>query len=94
MDVSWIKKGLKDFTLILFGSFLFIAMSVLLIGLIASFGISPEYASTIISICLVFIGSLMFSYLDHKNCILDAKKNEIANMIKDKNNSVTENNKE
>jgi hypothetical protein len=69
-------------------------MSILLIGLISSFGISPEYASTIISICLVFIGSLMFSYLDHKNCILDEKKNELANMIKEKNHTLTENNKE
>ena len=74
MNIRWIKKGIRDFFMVTGISFAFIFCAIFFIKFLSTIGIGAEYASTIMSLCLVFVGSLLFAYLDHKNSILECEK--------------------
>lgn len=77
MKISWIRKGIKDFFIVVGISFGFIFCAAFFIKLLATVGIGAEYASTIMSLCLVFVASLSFSYLEYKNSVLESEKLKI-----------------
>lgn len=83
-NLKWIKKGFGDFLLTATIGITFVAVCYLVIAGLVSLGIPPTYASTIISLCLLFTGSMMFSYFEHKNKLLEDKRNEIITDIQQK----------
>lgn len=81
MSFSWIKKGLIDFAFVIAIGFVFVFLFSFIIKILVSAGVTPTYASTIISIVLIFVSSLGFSYLDYKNKILEERKIEVLTDI-------------
>lgn len=73
----WVRKGLKDFCLVAGLGFSFVFVSTLIIKTLVEIGLSPAYASTIISLCLLFMGTMFFSYLEYKNNLLEKEKSDI-----------------
>ena len=83
-NIDWVKKGLKDFSVMVFIGMLFITMSFLIISGLVSLGMPPAYASTVISLCLLFSGSMMFSYFEHKRTCFEKEREEVITDIRDK----------
>ena len=61
---TWLKRGFKDFFLVVLLGMLLVLFCFTIISALVFIGMPPEYASTIISLCLLFAGSMMFSYFD------------------------------
>ena len=81
MNLLWVRKGLKDFVIILFVGIAFMLLCSLVILILISAGMSPAYSSMIISLCLLFVGSMMFAYYEHRHESLQKKKEETINQI-------------
>lgn len=75
---TWLKRGFKDFFLVVLLGMLLVLFCFTIISALVFIGMPPEYASTIISLCLLFAGSMMFSYFEFKKDCLEKTKQEIA----------------
>ena len=73
-DFEWISKGMSDFLKITFVGTVFILVSYFTIPGMVNLGMHPSYASTVISLCLIFAGSMMFSYFEYKNSCNQTEK--------------------
>lgn len=93
-NIDWIKKGLKDFTAMVFIGMIFIVFCFVVISGLISLGMPPAYASTIISLCLLFSGSMMFSYFEHKRILFEKEKMEIITDMREKRKKHTDKEKE
>ena len=79
---TWLKRGFKDFFLVVLLGMLLVLFCFSIITALVFIGMPPEYASTIISLCLLFAGSMMFSYFEFKKDCLEKEKEEIINKDK------------
>ena len=75
--IKWLKRGFKDFFLIILLGMMLVLFCFYIISALVLIGMQPEYASTIISLCLLFAGSMMFSYFEFKRDCLEKEKDEI-----------------
>lgn len=74
---TWLKRGFKDFFLVVLLGMLLVLFCFTIISALVFIGMPPEYASTIISLCLLFAGSMMFSYFEFKKDCLEKERKEI-----------------
>ena len=63
---KWLKRGFRDFFLVVLLGMMLVLFCFSIISALVLIGMQPEYASTIISLCLLFAGSMMFSYFEFK----------------------------
>ena len=84
-QVKWVKRGFKDFFLVVLLGMMLVLFCFSIISSLVFIGMPPEYASTIISLCLLFAGSMMFSYFEFKKECLEKERNKIIKESKQKN---------
>jgi len=85
-NLKWITNGIQDFLKIVLVGSVLIVFCFIIIKSLVSIGMQPEYASTVISLCLLFTGSMMFSYFEFKRESLSEKKKELLLASKNKSN--------
>lgn len=81
-QVKWVKRGFKDFFLVVLLGMLLVLFCFSIISALVFIGMPAEYASTIISLCLLFAGSMMFSYFEFKKECLEKERQRILNEAK------------
>lgn len=81
-QVTWVKRGFKDFFLVVLLGMMLVLFCFSIISALVFIGMPPEYASTIISLCLLFAGSMMFSYFEFKKECLEKERVRILNETK------------
>ncbi len=79
---KWLKRGFKDFFLVVLLGMMLVLFCFSIISALVLIGMQPEYASTIISLCLLFAGSMMFSYFEFKRDCLEKEKGKINYKLK------------
>lgn len=84
INLNWVKRGIKDFFIVLAMGIVLISVCFLMIKGLITLGLPPEYSSTVISLCLLFSGSMMYSYFEMKREHLEKEKQKMILEIKSK----------